>query len=325
MRGRVLLAVYGAGTTFVALLNLDGLVNPWLGVLALALLWAALVILAMPGTQPFSLISTVSVVILAATITAVSTWNIIDVTANGYATWYMGAVTFLMLVLAIRGRGRFAWIGFAIFAAITIAWSIFVQGDTLFGVNLAARQAATLLIGTLFATLLRRSRLTISAIQASQLSRAASEAATDAETHERSVHYARLETEARPALERIAQGAPYTATELEQFALLEASLRDGIRAAGLSGSALAIETRAARERGVHVILLDDRGSDLSESERTLVEDALTDQLRATEVGTITARLSPYERDEIATIVVDEGGTFRRVIVSLDGVKVAHLS
>ena len=325
MRGRILLAIYGAGTTFVAVLNLDGLVNPLQGIIALALLWVALIILAIPGTQPFSLASTLSVVVLGAAITAVSSWNIVDLTATGYATWHMGAVTFLMLVLAIRGRGRFAWIGFALFAAITITWSIFDEGDTLIGVNLAARQAATLLIGTLFAALLRRSRLTISAIQASQLSRAASEAATDAETHERSQHYARLETEARPALERIAHGAPFTPTELEQFALLEASLRDGIRAAGLSSSALAIETRAARERGVHVILLDDRGSDLGEHERNLVESALTEQLRATELGTITARLSPYERDEIATIVVDEGGTFRRVVVTHDGVNVAHLS
>lgn len=325
MRGRILLAIYGAGTTFVAVLNLDGLFNPLQGIVALALLWVALIILAIPGTQPFSLASTLSVVVLGAAITAVSSWNIVDLTATGYATWHMGAVTFLMLVLAIRGRGRFAWIGFALFAAITIAWSIFDEGDTLIGVNLAARQAATLLIGTLFAALLRRSRLTISAIQASQLSRAASEAATDAETHERSQHYARLETEARPALERIAHGAPFTPTELEQFALLEASLRDGIRAAGLSSSALAIETRAARERGVHVILLDDRGSDLGEHERNLVESALTEQLRATELGTITARLSPYERDEIATIVVDEGGTFRRVVVTHDGVNVAHLS
>ncbi|MGV8970313.1 MAG: hypothetical protein ACOH1J_07685 [Microbacteriaceae bacterium] len=325
MRGRVLLGLYGVGTTYVASLNLGGLVNPLLGVLALALLWAALIILAMPGKQPFSLTSTLSVVVLGAAITGVSSWNIVDVSATGYATWHMGAVTFLMLVLAIRGRTRFAWIGFGIFAAITIAWSILDQGDTLFGVNLAARQAATLLIGTLFATLLRRSRLTISAIQASQVSRAASEAATDAETHERSQHYARLETEARPALERIAEGAPYSATELEQFALLEASLRDGIRAAGLSSSALAIETRAARERGVHVILLDDRGSDLNDIERNLVEVALTEQLRATEVGTITARLSPYERDEIATIVIDESGVFRRVVVSRNGVHVAHLS
>ncbi len=325
MRGRILLAIYGAGTTFVAVLNLDGLFNPLQGIVALALLWVALIILAIPGTRPFSLASTLSVVVLGAAITAVSSWNIVDLTATGYATWHMGAVTFLMLVLAIRGRGRFAWIGFALFAAITITWSIFDEGDTLIGVNLAARQAATLLIGTLFAALLRRSRLTISAIQASQLSRAASEAATDAETHERSQHYARLETEARPALERIAHGAPFTPTELEQFALLEASLRDGIRAAGLSSSALAIETRAARERGVHVILLDDRGSDLGEHERNLVESALTEQLRATELGTITARLSPYERDEIATIVVDEGGTFRRVVVTHDGVNVAHLS
>jgi hypothetical protein len=325
VRGRFILGIYGVGTTYVALLNLGGLVNPLLGILALALLWGAIIILAFPGRQPFSLTSTVSVVVLGSAITAVSSWNIVDVSATGYATWHMGAVIFLLLVLAIRGRGRFAWIGFGIFAVITIAWSVLDQGDTLFGVNLVARQAGTLLIGTLFATLLRRSRRTIKAIQASQLSRAAAEAATDAETRERSKHYARLETEARPALERIAEGPPFEASELEQFALLEASLRDGIRAAGLSGSALAIETRAARERGVHVILLDDRGSDLSEAERTLVETALTEQLRATEVGTITARLSPYERDEIATIVVDEGGTFRRAVVSKDGVTVAQLS
>lgn len=325
MRGRVILGVYGAGTTFVAVLNLGGLFNPALGVLALALLWAALIILAMPGGEPFSLTSTIAVVALTTAIAAVSSWNIIDVEATGYATWHMGAVTFVLLVLTLRGRGRVAWVGFAIFAGITIAWSLLADGGAFLGVNFAARQAATLLIGTLFATLLRRSSLTINAIQSSQLARAAAEAATDAETHERTEHYARLEVEARPALERIMAGAPFTPREVESFALLEASLRDGIRAAGLSGSVIAAETRAARERGVHVILLDDRGSELGNSDRELVEGALLTELRGAHSGTITARLSPHEREEIATIVVDEGGEFRRVVVRQDAVEVTHLS
>jgi hypothetical protein len=51
-----------------------------------------------------------------------------------------------------------------------------------------------------------------------------------------------------------------------------------------------------------------------------VEDAIIEQLTATRSGSITARLSPQDRDEIATILVEEDGGYRRVVVTADSVE-----
>jgi hypothetical protein len=129
-----------------------------------------------------------------------------------------------------------------------------------------------------------------------------------------------LQVGARPALERILNGTPLTPADLTEFNLLEATLRDGIRATGLSSERIASETRTARARGLRVILLDDRGDELDAAQTLRVEDALVEQLTKTRSGSITARLSPQDRDEIATILVEEDGGYRRVVVTADSVE-----
>lgn len=322
--GRVILVFYGVGTSIVAVLNLPGLIVPALGILALLLLWSALFILSRPDHEPFALVGTWSVIGIVATVTAISSWNIADVENPGYATWPLGAMTFLLFVLALRGRRGLAWIGFCILAATSVIAALFAHQEVLDVVNNVARQSATLLIGTLFALVLRRSSQTITAIQANQLRRTTVAAASAAATRERAAQNARLERDARPALERILSSTPLSEEELQNFILLEATLRDGIRATGFSSDRIAQAARAARERGLTVMLLDDRGIDLVEGERDLVEEALLEQLNTTADGAITARLSPHDRDELATIVVEEGGEYRRVVVTHDEVLVTHL-
>jgi hypothetical protein len=322
--GRIVLVFYGIGTTAVAVLNLGGLIVPALGVVSLALLWFALIVLSRPDGEPFGRVPTRIVVACGAIITSLSCWNIVNVLDPGYATWHLGATTFLFLVLALRGRRGMAWTGFGILSAISLGASFFTGQEPIVVANDLARQAATLLIGTLFALVLRRSSQTISAIQNNQLTRTTIAAATAAATRERALQTARLERDARPALERILSETPLTDGERLEFALLESMLRDGIRAAGFSSDRIAAATKAARERGLQVVLLDDRGSELEEAELSHVEFALLQQLGSTAKGAITARLSPHDRAELATIVVEEGGEYRRVVVTPDAVEVTHL-
>ncbi len=322
--GRVVLAFYGIGTAIVAVLNLSGLIVPGLGVVAILLLWGGLFVLGRPDAEPFRLSRTITVIAVVGVVTAISSWNIADVDNPGYSTWPLGAMTFLLFVLAQRGRRGWAWIGFGVLAAISLVVGVVTEQDTLMVVNDVVRQAATLLIGTLFALVLRRSSQTITSIQANQLTRTTVAAASAAATRERAAQNARLERDARPALERILQPEPLSEEEQQHFLLLEATLRDGIRASGFSSERIAEATREARERGLTVMLLDDRGSELVDGERDLVEAALLEQLATTADGAITARLSPHDRDEIATIVVEEGGEYRRVVVTHDGAEVTHL-
>lgn len=322
--GRVVLAFYGVGTTIVALLNLRGYIIPGLAVVSLILLWFALGILARPDRDPFGMRSTLAIVSIVAVVTALSCWNIADVEHPGYTTWPLGAMTFLLFVLALRGRRGWAWVGFALLAAVSIVTGVFSDQDGLMVINDVARQSGTLLLGTLFALVLRRSSQTITAIQSNQLTRTTVAAASAAATRERAAQNARLERDARPALERILQPQPLSADEQQHFSLLEATLRDGIRASGFSSERIAEATRAARQRGLTVVLLDDRGGELVDGERDIVEAALLEQLTGTAEGAITARLSPLDREELATIVIEEGGQYRRVVVTHDGAEVTHL-
>ena len=323
--GRIVLVFYGFGTTIIAIVNLDGLIVPALGIVTLLLLWLGLGVLALPNEEPFGMRWTLAVIGITALATAISCWNIADVDKPSYASWPLGAMTFLLLVLALRGRRGYAWVGFAILAAISLLVGVLSDQDAVRVFNDVARQSSTLLIGTLFALVLRRSSQTITAIQNNQLTRATIAAATLAATRERATQNARLERDARPALERILSDEPLTEAELRHFALLESTLRDGIRATGFSSERVAEATRAARERGLRVVLLDDRGSELVDGERDRVEAALLEQLtQTTGEGSITARLSPEDRGEIATIVVEEDGEYRRVVISEDAVEVTHL-
>ena len=314
-RGRIILGFYAAATSFVAILNLSGLIVPALGILSLLMLVLALAILSRPGPEPFALSSTVMVIALVLVITVISAWNLVDPDHPGYAGWHLGATTFLLLVLVLRGRRLFAWATYAAFGAIVIVAGITTERGFADAANDVARQAATLLIGTLFAIILTRTSATITRLEEAEIRRAAADASMIAATHERALQNARLDSLARPALDRILDERPFTEDDLGEFTLLEAALRDGIRAAGFSSDRLSAETRVARGRGLQVILLDDRGAELADEQRDRVETALIAEYRATRYGTITARLSPFGRDDIATIVVDEVGQYRRIVVT----------
>lgn len=325
IRGRALLAFYGLGTALVAMLNLGMLIHPWQGVASLILFWIALFMLAWRGPTPFRLWQSFLVISIVIVVAALSAWNLTDVESPGYSGWYFGAMTVVLLVLGLRGRRLWAWLGFVMLAGITIA-STTATGQSLFAsLNDVARQAGTLFIGTLFALVLRRAGSVIALIQQRQLARASSEAATAAATLERATQNSRLEQYARPALERLLSDAPLTADERAGMALLEAELRDGIRAAGFSRASIVEHTRAARERGVQVVLVDDRGSDLDEQNLDRIEDALVAELTNMDSGTVTARLSSFDSDELATIVVAQDGNYRSVKITTDAVEITTLS
>lgn len=313
--GRTLLGVYGAGTALIAILNLGGLTVPALGLGSLALLAAALVVLALSGEEPFGFIMTFVVIGLTTLMTLLSAFNIADVANPGYSAWHMGAITFVMLVLTLRGRRALAWAGFGVFAIISVA-STFITGQALAAsINDVARQAGTLAIGTLFALVLRRASGTIGAIHDAQLLRSSREAATNAAITERGTQNARLERDARPALERLLTGQPLTPEERMAIALLEESLLDGAKAASFTGTQLADEIRAARERGIEVTLLDDRTIPLDGEDRERVEYAIVVELHHLRAGALIAHLLPVDHEELAIISITENSRRRDVTVS----------
>jgi two-component sensor histidine kinase len=229
--------------------------------------------------------------------------------AAPFANWHLGAITLLLLILAIRGRPGWAWAGYAGLFAASVAWATLsglTVGD---GVNLVIRHAGTLLGGTLFAVGLRRSMSTLRTLNA-QLSRnEAAEATEIASIEERQAQLARLNSLARPALERLVDPQESSDAERAEFLLVEASLRDAIRARALFVEPVISAARAARSRGVDVTLLDDSG-DQPPTGIDIVARLVSVQLDAAASGQVVARVLPADRAVLATIVIE--GTDHRM-------------
>ena len=313
--GRTVLLVYGIGTTIVAALNIGELKVPAFGVVALALLWAGLLILGLVQGEPLGLWWTVGIIVIVTATTAISTSNVLDPAHPHYATWPLGAMTFLLFVLALRGRRWPAWAGFAALAIVSIAGALIDSRDAVPVIYDVARQSATLIIGTLFAIVLRRATQTITSLHNSQVSRAAVAAATATATRDRDEQNHRLEQDARPALERIISSAPFTTEDLRQFDILAENLRGGTQESGSRGTPIAAAVRAARVRGLTVNFVDEGGSPLTAEDRANVENALMPLLSELDHGSITVRLSADGSDEIATIVTEQDGVYGRVLVA----------
>jgi hypothetical protein len=313
--GRVVLAVYAIGTAIVATLNLSGLIQPAFGIVALVLFGFAIAFLALGKGEPLGIGWTGGVIAVVVLVTAISSGNILNPENPGYATWPLGAMTFLLFVLALRGRKALAWVGFAAMAAVAIGLAVLAGLDVIRVINDVARQSATLIIGTLFAIVFRRATQTIAAIQSRELSRTAVEAAAATANREREAQNLRLEQDARPALERIISVQPFTQQDLQAFADLARTLRGGTQPVGSSGSGIADAVREARARGLSVTLIDDRGTALPNEVVARLVDALLPLLSSLAYGSVSVRLNPEGGADIATIVIEEGGLYRRMVLT----------
>ncbi len=125
----------------------------------------------------------------------------------------------------------------------------------------------------------------------------------------------RLHGQVRPILQIVANGESLTPDVRRQAELLEAELRDDIRGGVRLPALVKGPVRAARERGIVVILMDDRGdSQLPESVEEAVRENATRILDATSSGQVVIRLGPENRPIVATITTEE----ERLTIASDG-------
>lgn len=149
--------------------------------------------------------------------------------------------------------------------------------------------------------------------------RAAAEATMAAENAERDRQLAELDKVARPMLERIAQGADLDRAEREECRLLEAELRDRLRAPELATEEIGRAARVARARGVEVVLLDDGGfAGIPHTVRRQVTELAAGELVRAENGTVTIRVLPPGRRLLATVLVGSEQDDRRTDIDREG-------
>lgn len=280
-----------------------------------AVLAAGAILVLVPG-DPLSRPATV-LVVAAGPFAVVLTHLNIDEDALRQP-WAAFAFSYVLGVLVLRGRIGAAWLGVAA-VAVTIAAIDLVLDIALGSLSVPIAALATVAGASVCALILRPTQRSLRLLHEETAMRAAAEAAIAAEHAERVRQLERLDEIARPMLERIARGDELSAHERAECWLLEAELRDGLRAPQLVTDELNSAARGARARGVEVLLLDDGGfAEVTPAVRRRVVELAVRELDAADAGSVTVRVLPVGRRNIATVLASAPGGDRRTEIATTG-------
>lgn len=219
------------------------------------------------------------------------------------ATWYVTSGATILAIAAVRQRRLWAWLGITVLTFELYSWggvtALFVSG--LGGAIALVAASHAISVG-----LESSERKRVEFLEKAKATQAAS-AADSAIRQERSKRIAATLEGALPMLEKIATGN-FTSEDQREATILEAELRDEIRGRMLINSKLRTAVRAARSRGVEVVVLDEGGFvAISEPERNSLRDRLANELDQIKSGRVTIR-SPKQTGVRATFVASQKGT-----------------
>lgn len=286
--------------------------------LALALMAAAGAVVLLVPVDPLPWPATAFVTVAGPVATALTAADLASVPSH-HVVWTAYACSYILAALVLRRRIVAAWLSVAAAAAVLVIAGIGI--DVRFD---AIISASIVPIGTVaaisaFAVIIRPTQRSLRMLREEATIRAAAEATMVAADGERIRQLSRLDRVARPILERIADGAVLTAAEREQCRLLEAELRDGLRAPQLVSEELSGAARGARARGVEVVLLDDGGFEgVPQWVRQRVIDSAVRELDAANTGSVTVRILPLGRRVLATVLAHAAEDDRRTEIDTAG-------
>ncbi|SNT26696.1 hypothetical protein SAMN05421642_112112 [Rhodococcoides kyotonense] len=234
-------------------------------------------------------------------------------------TWPLGMSVVIYTFMCVRGRTPLAWLGLLMSVAATVVWAVATDQGAWYGLSYSLINAAPLLMATFFTFTIRPLGRSIFELRRQSTERIAAQAAAAAVLEERDVQLERLDELARPLLERAVSGPDLGPEEQMACIILEADLRDSLRARRLADPVLQESVRAARRRGVGVVLLDDRAdAELDADVRATVVESVARCLNGLENGSATIRLLPPGRPVLATMLVDAQESTYRVEYANDG-------
>lgn len=315
----VLVAFYALTIAVLAYTFRDGIEPYWPVALAVGVAsLGALSLVTVPG-DPLPLATTVALACIGPG-TSAMVFAVLPVPmAHHWQTWPLSAATAIYTFMCVRGRTLAAWVGFLLMIGVCIVWAAATGQGGLHGLAISVINFAPLLMSTFFALTIRPMARTIFELRKRSLHNAAAEAAADTMMRERDAQLARLDTLARPLLDRIATADELDEADLFECTLLEAQLRDSLRAPALTATRVAAATRAARSRGVEVNLFDEHGLD---EVTTDIQDkllaAITAEIDTARTGSITVRVLPPGRPSLATVLTSADTGTRRTEFGQDG-------
>lgn len=222
-----------------------------------------------------------------------------------YSTWYVLGIGTILGGTALRGHRGFAWAGLAVLVSEIALWG---------GV---ASLASTGLPGV-FSLVVTGHAVSVGVQRAMQTSEemnrvaaatAAETVAVEAAGQVRSRLLDKTLRTALPALNLIAAlGGNLTDSQKREALLLEAALRDEIRGEALLNDSMRSAIKAARERGVEVLVLDEGGLEgLGPEEREQLLTRASASFSAVNAGRLTLR-SPQGEDWRITVAAVRPGT-----------------
>ena len=226
----------------------------------------------------------------------------------GYAAWCLGAGAAVCCGLIARERPRQAWAGLILTIIVLGMWTLGTGRNPIIILTLGAGQLFPLVIWHLTA------RLSVDITARTAASETAgAEIAAQRRAHRESEALMRqamvsVRRRVEPLLTAIADGAPITAGMRARARMLEAELRDERRAPFFTGTRVIESARAARIRGIDVILLDDRGTSggLTDDAREAIINRAARALDDARKGQVVIRLlPPRQRPGLLSIVTDD--------------------
>ena len=225
----------------------------------------------------------------------------------GYASWCTGAGSDLSRGLLMRGRPVYAWAGSAATTLATAYWVISTGRPLLMIFTYMLGHYFTLVSWHGVAHLSTRATTQIAATQRETARLQAQQHAHEEADRIMTSRMASVRQRVTPLLTQIADGKAPTPKLCSQAYLLEAELRDEIRAPFFTGTSIVTSAQAARRRGTEVILLDDSGDNttIDDQVRTNAVNYVTKFLNVTQSNRVVIRLNPPRRPTLLTIVTDD--------------------
>lgn len=222
-----------------------------------------------------------------------------------YATWYVLGVGTILGGTAVRGQRLLAWFGFLVLVGEIAAWG---------GVGSLASTGlpgvlSLLVTGHAVSLGVERATKAARELNEKAAETAAETAAVEAAGDVRSRLIEQTLSRAIPALNLIAAlGGNLNEAQKREARLLEAGLRDEIRGETLLNDKMRAAIKAARERGVEVLVLDEGGLDeLGEDQREQILDKTAASFATVNQGRLTVR-APNGEDWKITVAAIRPGT-----------------
>jgi hypothetical protein len=241
---------------------------------------------------------------VAAIVPLLTNSNLDPTTADMYSTWYVVGIATLMATTAVRQQKFIAWLGTAIMVLQVINWAGLVAGiqTGLIGALMLVFSGHTISVG------LRNAYRDTMAFTKLALDTQTEKVVNAAASEERR---ARLDGALRGALPMLNEiktnhGKLNESQKLEAK-LLEASLRDEIRGRGLMTKDIREAVRAARLRGVEVVILDEGGVDqMSVKHREEILNQAAASMQQIKEGRITLRAPAGEAWSVTLVATRPG-------------------